>query len=44
MTVKELSLRRPTLDEVFLAVTGHHLEPDDLDADVDPVADATPAA
>ena len=44
VAVDDVGLRRPTLDEVFLAVTGHHLEPDDLDADVDPVADATPAA
>jgi hypothetical protein len=24
----DVALRRPSLDEVFLAVTGHHLDPD----------------
>jgi len=33
-------LRRPSLDEVFLAVTGRHIEPTDPDTDPQPAADA----
>ena len=33
IATEDLSLRRPTLDEVFLALTGHLAEPDD-DAEV----------
>ena len=33
IAVDDVGLRRPTLDEVFLAVTGQHLEPTDPDTD-----------
>lgn len=32
VTVNELSLQRPTLDDVFLTLTGHHAEPENGDA------------
>jgi len=38
--VDDVGLRRPSLDEVFLAVTGKHLEPTDPDADPQSAADA----
>jgi ABC-2 type transport system ATP-binding protein len=38
----DVALRRPSLDEVFLAVTGQHLEPTDPDSD--PLSDAADAA
>jgi hypothetical protein len=31
----ELALRRPSLDEVFLAITGHVTEADELGIDAD---------
>jgi ABC-2 type transport system ATP-binding protein len=31
--VDDVGLRRPSLDEVFLAVTGKHLDPSDPDFD-----------
>ena len=31
--VDDVGLRRPSLDEVFLAVTGKHLDPTDPDTD-----------
>jgi ABC-type multidrug transport system ATPase subunit len=34
--VDDVGLRRPSLDEVFLAVTGKHLDPGDPDPDADP--------
>jgi len=34
--VDDVGLRRPSLDEVFLAVTGKHLDPSDPDPDADP--------
>jgi ABC-2 type transport system ATP-binding protein len=40
--VDDVGLRRPSLDEVFLAVTGKHLDPNDPDAD--PSAAAADAA
>ena len=38
--VDDVGLRRPSLDEVFLAVTGKHLEPTDPDVDPQSAADA----
>ena len=38
--VDDVGLRRPSLDEVFLAVTGRHIEPTDPDTDPQPAADA----
>jgi len=35
IVMEELSLRRPSLDEVFLAITGHVAEVEDLDRDED---------
>jgi ABC-2 type transport system ATP-binding protein len=35
ITVSELSLHRPTLDDVFLTLTGHHAEKDKTDEDED---------
>jgi ABC-2 type transport system ATP-binding protein len=40
--VEDVGLRRPTLDEVFLAVTGKHLEP--TDPDTDPQTESADAA
>jgi daunorubicin resistance ABC transporter ATP-binding subunit len=40
--VDDVGLRRPSLDEVFLAVTGSHLEP--TDPDTDPASAAADAA
>jgi ABC-2 type transport system ATP-binding protein len=40
--VDDVGLRRPSLDEVFLAVTGKHLEP--TDPDTDPQSAAADAA
>jgi ABC-2 type transport system ATP-binding protein len=31
--VDDVGLRRPSLDEVFLAVTGKHMDPSDCDPD-----------
>jgi daunorubicin resistance ABC transporter ATP-binding subunit len=36
IAVDDVGLRRPSLDEVFLAVTGKHLDPSDPDSDPDP--------
>ena len=33
VTVNELSLHRPTLDDVFLTLTGHHAEAESGDGD-----------
>jgi ABC-2 type transport system ATP-binding protein len=33
--IHDIGLRRPTLDDVFLALTGHAAQPDDAPADVD---------
>ena len=33
IVVDDLSLRRPSLDEVFLAVTGHVAEEDELEGE-----------
>ncbi|MGH9049247.1 MAG: ATP-binding cassette domain-containing protein [Acidimicrobiia bacterium] len=38
--IDDIGLRRPTLDEVFLAVTGQHLEPTDTDQQPETTADA----
>lgn len=40
--IDDVGLRRPSLDEVFLAVTGKHIEP--TDPDTDPHSDAADAA
>jgi ABC-2 type transport system ATP-binding protein len=32
IAIDDIGLRRPTLDEVFLALTGQHLVPPDHDA------------
>ena len=40
--VDDVGLRRPSLDEVFLAVTGKHLEP--TDPDTDPQSESADAA
>jgi ABC-2 type transport system ATP-binding protein len=36
--IESLELVRPTLDDVFVAKTGHHLEKDDEEAEAEPVA------
>jgi daunorubicin resistance ABC transporter ATP-binding subunit len=41
--VDDVGLRRPSLDEVFLAVTGKHLDPTDPDTDTDPQSAADAA-
>jgi daunorubicin resistance ABC transporter ATP-binding subunit len=38
--IDDIGLRRPTLDEVFLTLTGQHLEPTDTNRRVDPSAHA----
>jgi daunorubicin resistance ABC transporter ATP-binding subunit len=38
IAVHDVGLRRPSLDEVFLAVTGKHLDPTDPDADPESAA------
>ncbi len=41
ITVDDLSLRRPSLDEVFLAITGHLAEGDEAEFDGEPTSDPT---
>ena len=36
--VDDISLRRPTLDDVFLALTGHHAEEDPFPGEAEEVA------
>ncbi len=42
ITVDDLSLRRPSLDEVFLAITGHLAESDEDELDGEPTSEPTP--
>jgi ABC-2 type transport system ATP-binding protein len=39
--IDDLSIRRPTLDDVFIALTGHAAEEESADADADPDAQPT---
>jgi ABC-2 type transport system ATP-binding protein len=40
IALDDIGLRRPSLDEVFLSLTGQSLAPDDPDHDAEPAADA----
>jgi ABC-2 type transport system ATP-binding protein len=40
IAIEDIGLRRPTLDEVFLALTGQHLVPPDHESATQQAADA----